>query len=165
MNILSIIGLWWASAFGSDHDPGVLGSSPILGSPQGAYFSLCLCLWLSLSLMNKWFFSKSTQIFKRHKLADLRSWEIANRINTKISLLRHIIIKLISNKDKKNLESKQGERIYYLQRNTSSNGNMFIIWNLEPEHWHNIFQVLKELSVTNSQILCLLFCLIILLDY
>ena len=33
-----------ASAFGTRHDPGVLGSSPMSGSPQGACFSLCLCL-------------------------------------------------------------------------------------------------------------------------
>ena len=45
----------WLSAFGSECDPGVLGSSPSLGSPQGACFTLCLCLCLSLSvsLMNK----------------------------------------------------------------------------------------------------------------
>ncbi|CAD7692495.1 unnamed protein product [Nyctereutes procyonoides] len=35
------------------HDPGVLGSSPISGSPRGACFSLCLCLCLSVSFMNK----------------------------------------------------------------------------------------------------------------
>ena len=36
-------------------DPGVLGSSPTLGSLQGACFSLCLCVSLPLcvSLMNK----------------------------------------------------------------------------------------------------------------
>ena len=39
-----------ASAFGSGRDPGVLGSSPTLGSLHGACFSLCLCLCLSLSL-------------------------------------------------------------------------------------------------------------------
>ena len=33
-----------ASAFSSGCDPGVLGSSFILGSPKGACFSLCLCL-------------------------------------------------------------------------------------------------------------------------
>ena len=38
----------WVSAFGSGHDPWVLGSSPASGSPQGACFSLCLCLCLSL---------------------------------------------------------------------------------------------------------------------
>ena len=45
----------WASAFGSGHDPGVLGSSPTWGSLHGACFSLCLCLCLSLSMsfMNK----------------------------------------------------------------------------------------------------------------
>ena len=45
----------WASDFGPECDPGVLGSSPTLGPPQGACFSLCLCLCLSLclSLMNK----------------------------------------------------------------------------------------------------------------
>ena len=32
------------SAFGSEHDPGVLGWSPAADSPQGACFSLCLCL-------------------------------------------------------------------------------------------------------------------------
>ena len=32
----------WTSAFGSGHVPRVLPSSPTLGSPQGACFSLCL---------------------------------------------------------------------------------------------------------------------------
>ena len=32
---------------------GVLGWSPMSGSPQGACFSLCLCLWFCVSLMNK----------------------------------------------------------------------------------------------------------------
>ena len=36
----------WAPAFGSGRDPRVLGSSPMLGSPQGVCFSLCLCLFL-----------------------------------------------------------------------------------------------------------------------
>ncbi|CAD7690325.1 unnamed protein product [Nyctereutes procyonoides] len=40
----------WVSAFSSGHDPGVLGSSPALGSLHGARFSLCLCLYLSLCL-------------------------------------------------------------------------------------------------------------------
>ena len=44
----------WLSAFGSGHDPRVLGSSPTSGSPWGVYFSLCLCLCLSvLSWINK----------------------------------------------------------------------------------------------------------------
>ena len=34
-------------------DPGVLGWSPTLGSLQGACSSLCLCLCLSVYLMNK----------------------------------------------------------------------------------------------------------------
>ena len=48
-----------APAFSPGHDPGVLESSPALGSLHGACFSfcvslcLCLCLSLSLSLMNK----------------------------------------------------------------------------------------------------------------
>ena len=37
-------------AFGSGRDPGAQGLSPTLGSPQGACFSLCLCLYLSLCL-------------------------------------------------------------------------------------------------------------------
>ena len=40
----------WTSTFGSGCDPGVLGLSPTLGSLQGAYFSLCLCLCVSLCL-------------------------------------------------------------------------------------------------------------------
>ena len=45
----------WVSALGSDHDPGVPGSSSVSGSPQGDCFSFCLCFCLSLcvSLMNK----------------------------------------------------------------------------------------------------------------
>ena len=41
--------------FDSGHDPRVLGLNPVSGSPEGAYFSLCLslCLSLSLSLVNK----------------------------------------------------------------------------------------------------------------
>ena len=39
-----------APAFGPGRDPGDPGSSPTLGSLQGACFSLCLCLCLSLSL-------------------------------------------------------------------------------------------------------------------
>ena len=38
----------WVPAFGSGHDPGILGSSPASGSFYGACFSLCLCLRLSL---------------------------------------------------------------------------------------------------------------------
>ena len=34
-------------------DPGVLGSSPPSGSPQGACFSLCLCLYLSLQVFHE----------------------------------------------------------------------------------------------------------------
>ena len=42
------------SAFSSGHDPGALGSSPMLGSLQRASSpSAYLCLRLSLSLMNK----------------------------------------------------------------------------------------------------------------
>ena len=38
----------WASAFGSGHDPGVLGSGPTSGSPWGACFCLSLCLsWIN----------------------------------------------------------------------------------------------------------------------
>ena len=44
----------WASAFDSNRDPGVLGSSPALYSPWGACFSLWLCLCLSLSLYLSW---------------------------------------------------------------------------------------------------------------
>ena len=43
----------WASAFGSGHDPRVLGSSPIWAPPQGACFSLCLWLGLSLSVSHE----------------------------------------------------------------------------------------------------------------
>ena len=46
----------WTSAIGSGRDPGVLGSSSTSGSPQGAWFSLCLCPCLSslcVPLMNK----------------------------------------------------------------------------------------------------------------
>ena len=53
----------WASALGSGCDPGVLGSSSALDSLQGACFSLCLCLYLSMSLMNKW----KKEIFKKKK--------------------------------------------------------------------------------------------------
>ena len=47
----------WVSALGSDRDPWVLGLCSALGSPQGACFSLCLCLPLSLcvSWINKIF--------------------------------------------------------------------------------------------------------------
>ena len=44
----------WASAFGSGHDPGVLGSSPASGSLQGTRFSLSLCLCLSLCVSHEW---------------------------------------------------------------------------------------------------------------
>ena len=46
---------WLSICLGSGYDPGVLGSSPTLGSPQGACFSLCLglCLSLCLSWINK----------------------------------------------------------------------------------------------------------------
>uniref|UniRef100_A0A8I3PVD7 Leucine, glutamate and lysine rich 1 n=2 Tax=Canis lupus familiaris TaxID=9615 RepID=A0A8I3PVD7_CANLF len=37
-----------ASAFRPGHGPGVLGSSPALGSLHGACFSFCLCLCFSL---------------------------------------------------------------------------------------------------------------------
>ena len=43
---VSVVAQRWlssgASAFGSGHDPGVLGSSPASGSLQGACFCLCL---------------------------------------------------------------------------------------------------------------------------
>ena len=44
-----------ASAFSPGRDPGGLGSSPTSSSLHGACFSLylCLCLSLSVSLMNK----------------------------------------------------------------------------------------------------------------
>ena len=41
---------WLSTAFGSGHDPRVLGSSPTSPSLQGACFSLCLCLCLSLCI-------------------------------------------------------------------------------------------------------------------
>ena len=50
----------WASAFSSDCDPRVLGSSPTSGSPQEACFSLCLSL--PLSWINKIFKNKNTCI-------------------------------------------------------------------------------------------------------
>ena len=37
----------WASAFSSGRNPGVLGLSSALGSPQGTCFPLCLCLHIS----------------------------------------------------------------------------------------------------------------------
>ena len=41
-------------SFGPGPDPGDLGSSPMSGSPHGACFSLCLCLYpLCVSLMNE----------------------------------------------------------------------------------------------------------------
>ena len=43
----------WASAFGSGHDPRVLGSSPESGYLHGACFSLFLCLCLSLCVSHK----------------------------------------------------------------------------------------------------------------
>ena len=43
----------WAYAFGSGRDPGVQGLSPISGSPQGARFSLCLCLYLPLCVTHE----------------------------------------------------------------------------------------------------------------
>lgn len=51
-------GTWVAQCLsiclGSGHDPGILGSSPTSGSPQGACFSLChVSASLSVSLMNK----------------------------------------------------------------------------------------------------------------
>ena len=39
-----------APAFSPEHDPGVLGLSPTTGSLREACFSLCLYLFLSLSL-------------------------------------------------------------------------------------------------------------------
>ena len=43
----------WASAFSSGSDPGVLGSSPALGSSQGACSSFCLCFCLSLCVSHE----------------------------------------------------------------------------------------------------------------
>ena len=53
----------WVSAFGSGHDPGTLGRSPTLGSPQGASSpSACLCLPLCVSheKIKSFFFLKKT---------------------------------------------------------------------------------------------------------
>ena len=48
---------WWLSSLAPAFSPGlesrVLGSSPTPGSLQGACFSLCLGLCLSMSLMNE----------------------------------------------------------------------------------------------------------------
>ena len=38
---------WLSVCLGSGYDPRVLGSGPTSSSPQGACFSLCLCLCLS----------------------------------------------------------------------------------------------------------------------
>ena len=43
----------WASTFCSGRDHRVLRSSPTSGSLQGACFSHCLCLYLSVFLINK----------------------------------------------------------------------------------------------------------------
>ena len=45
----------FSAAYSSGRDPGDLGSSPTSGSLHGACFSLwlCLCLSLSVSLINK----------------------------------------------------------------------------------------------------------------
>ena len=43
----------WAPAFGSGHDPRVLGLGPASGSLQGACFSLCLCLCFSLCVSHE----------------------------------------------------------------------------------------------------------------
>ena len=56
---LTILRMPWGlsgrvSAFSSECDPGVLGSSPTLGSPHGACFFLCLCLCLSVLLCLSW---------------------------------------------------------------------------------------------------------------
>ena len=51
----------WAFAFGSGYDPGVLGSSPALGSPWGACFSLCLSLclsWINKIFLKRWWKKK-----------------------------------------------------------------------------------------------------------
>ena len=52
----------WVSAFGSSHNPRVLGSSPTSGSPWEACFSLCLCLYLSLHISHE-----KNKIFKKKK--------------------------------------------------------------------------------------------------
>ena len=44
---------WLSSTFGSGCDPGVLRLSHASGSPQGAYFSLFLCLCFSLCVSMK----------------------------------------------------------------------------------------------------------------
>ena len=51
------------SAFGSGHDPGVLGLSPASGTPQWVCFSLCLSLPLSLPLINQQSVNQSVLIF------------------------------------------------------------------------------------------------------
>ena len=43
----------WASPFGSGHNSGVWGLSPTSGSLQGACFSLCLCLYLTLCVFHE----------------------------------------------------------------------------------------------------------------
>ena len=55
----------WASAFGSVRDPGVLGSSPALGSLWGACFSLCRCLCPSLCVSHE----KINKIFKKKSIS------------------------------------------------------------------------------------------------
>ena len=59
----------WASAFGSECDPGVLGLSPTSASPHGGCFSLCLCLCLSLC------FSWINKILKKKKALILSYWQ------------------------------------------------------------------------------------------
>ena len=44
----------WASAFGSGHDPGVLGSSPSSGSLQGGAASPSACASASLCVSHEW---------------------------------------------------------------------------------------------------------------
>ena len=53
-------------------DPGVLELSPASGSQQGAYFSLCLCLCLSVFLVNKIFLKRKEnaklELVKMHRI-------------------------------------------------------------------------------------------------
>ena len=62
----------WASAFSSDCDPRVLGSSPTSGSPQEACFSLCLSL--PLSWINKIFKNFSNLIWSLQYLKCIKTF-------------------------------------------------------------------------------------------
>ena len=67
-----------ASAFGSGHDPGVLGSSPTSASPGGDCSSLCLCLCFSLCVSHE----PINKILKK-KLSQL----MGGKINMKVSFV------------------------------------------------------------------------------